>query len=270
MDANAMFDIQSNMVEGDLKNLQNTINGIIIGAGISEKLNIRLNENITVISSIGRVSIMKVVGIFQSGNMFTSKSHSYMNLQAAQQLMGQGSNFITEIYVNIKDPEKAVQYLNYFENISGYHVEDWKTANESLVAAGKTRTLMLTGISLAILLVATFGIYNILNMTIMEKMNDIAILKATGFSGKHVIRIFVSEALVMGLMGISVGLMLATLLVYLLSRVYVGGDFGYFPIRHEPSVFIAGILIGLLATFGAGYIPARKAAKIDPVKIFRK
>lgn len=269
-EANAMFDIQSNMVEGDLNSLLNTPNGILIGAGIAESLNIRLNENITVISSVGTVKVMKVVGIFKTTSLFAGKSQSYMNFQTARQLMGQGPDYVTDIYVKIADPAAAPQYVAQLEKLTGYHAEDWKMANESFVAAGKTRSIMLRAISFAILLVAAFGIYNILNMTIMEKMNDIAILKATGFSGNHVVTIFVTEALVVGVMGIIGGLLLATLFIHLLSRVYVGGDFGYFPIAVEPDVFIAGIFIGLFATFGAGYIPARKAARIDPVTIFRK
>ena len=77
-------------------------------------------------------------------------------------------------------------------------MEDWKEANETFVAASKTRSVMMRSISAAILPVAAFGIYNILNMTIMQKLNDIAILKATGFSGKDVIKIFVMEAVIMG------------------------------------------------------------------------
>lgn len=269
-DANALFDIQSNMVEGNFNALTNTPNGILLGAGIAENLNVHLNENISVVSSIGTVKVMKVVGIFKTSSLFLGKSQSYMNFQTARQLMGQGPDYVTDIYVKLREPEKAPHYVASLENLTGYHVEDWQTANESFVAAGKTRSIMMRAISFAILLVAAFGIYNILNMTIMEKMNDIAILKATGFSGKHVITIFVSEAMVVGTMGIIGGLGFATLFITLLSRVYVGGDFGYFPITYEPAVYIAGIIIGLVVTFGAGYIPARRAARIDPVTIFRK
>jgi lipoprotein-releasing system permease protein len=58
--------------------------------------------------------------------------------------------------------------------------------------------------------------------------------------------------------------------VNLLQKVYIGADIGYFPIRFEPWVFLRGSMIGLAITFLAGYIPARKAAKVDPVAIFRK
>jgi len=270
MEANSMFDIQSTMVEGNLQDLQNVANGIIIGIGIANKLNLHLNETVPVISSMGVRKVMRVVGIFETHNSITDKSKSYMNLAAAQQLMSEGPSYVTDIYVNIKDPTVVEKYRKEFEEMSGYKVEDWKEANETLVAAAKMRTVMMRVISTAILLVAAFGIYNILNMTIMQKLNDIAILKATGFSGPDVIKIFVSEAFIMGFFGTVAGLGLASLLVNLLSRVYIGGDIGYFPISFEPPVFALGAFVGLFVTVFAGFIPAKNAAKVDPVEIFRK
>lgn len=107
-------------------------------------------------------------------------------------------------------------------------------------------------------------------MTVSQKINDIAILKAMGFKGKDVIRIFVTQAVSIGVMGVIGGVILATILITLLKRVYVGGDIGYFPIDYEALKFVQGIGIGLIITFFAGYIPAKKAANVDPVAILRK
>jgi lipoprotein-releasing system permease protein len=269
-EADAMFKITETMVEGHVENLESVSNGILVGVGIADKLNLRLNDNLTVISSLGAGKVMKVVGIFKTSNSITDKTKSYMNLSAAQQLLREGPSYVTDIYVNIKEPDKVTEYKGNIEKLTGYKVEDWKEANETFVAASKTRSVMMRSISAAILLVAAFGIYNILNMTIMQKLNDIAILKATGFSGKDVIKIFVTEALIMGSFGTAIGLMIASILVNLLSHVYIGGDIGYFPIGFEPSIVLLGAIVGMVVTTGAGFIPARNAAKVDPVEIFRK
>ena len=270
VEADAMFDVQSSMVVGDLKTLLNTPNGIILGVGIADKLNIKTNDNISLISSIGVIKLMKVVGLFKTSNSVTDKSKSYVNLASAQQLLGEGPNYVTDIYVNIKDPESAPQYATFLSSLTNYSSEDWKSANELFVAGKSIRAIMFTVISWAILLVAAFGIYNILNMTIAQKLNDIAILKANGFSGQDVVFIFVMEAMVMGVIGTIIGLLLAFLVVTLLSKIYIGADIGYFPIQFEPVISLTGGGIGILVTFFAGYIPARKAAKVDPVAIFRK
>jgi lipoprotein-releasing system permease protein len=270
LEANAMFNIQSTMVEGNLRDLLNNSNGILLGVRIAEKLNVKLDDNISITSSIGTIKLMKVVGFFKTYNTATDESKSYMNLEAAQELLQQGPGYVTDINVNIKDPTKSSKYVSALKDITGYAVEDWKVANVIASTGGKVRTIMIMGISFGILLVAAFGIYNIINMTISQKLNDIAILKATGFSGRDVIKIFTGEALIMGIIGTFFGFLFSIGIIYLLSLVYIGGDIGYLPIHFELSISTGGIVLGLLITLAAGYLPAHKAAKVDPISIFRR
>ncbi|MFA5299479.1 MAG: FtsX-like permease family protein [Lutibacter sp.] len=270
IDANAMFNIQSTMLAGDVRNLLSTSNGILLGVGIAEKLNIKLYDNINITSSIGVVKMMKVEGIFKTSNSNIDLTKSYINLAISQQLMKESSSYLTDILVNINDPNKAPEYSKKLKKLTIYKVEDWQSANEQSMSNKKTRQVMFGSISLAILLVAAFGIYNIINMTVKEKLNDIAILKATGFSGKDVINIFLKESLIMGIIGTSFGLLLAAGLIKFVSGIYIGGDREYFPIGFESPIFLIGGILGIVLTLGAGYIPAIGAAKIDPIEIFRK
>jgi lipoprotein-releasing system permease protein len=269
-EADKMFSIASTMVEGKMENLKTTPNGILIGVGIAKKMSVATGSTISITSSKNVTKIMKVVGLFQTRNSATDKTKSYVNISAAQQLLSEGPSYVSDINIDIADYDKAGNYSAKFSELTGYKAEDWKTANETLVAASNMRNVMVAVISMSILLVAGFGIYNILNMTISQKINEIAILKAMGFQGRDVIRIFVKQALLIGLMGIVMGLTLAAVLVVLLSKVYVGGDIGYFPIGFEPFVFVRGVLFGFVVTLLAGYLPAKKAANVDPVSIFRK
>lgn len=270
IEANAMFNIESTMLAGNIRDLKTTPNGIILGVEIAQNLNIQLNDYISIISSIGVVKVLKVIGIFKTNNSEIDLTKSYINLPIAQQLLKQNTSYVTDIYVNITNPDKAPEYTRNFSTLTGYKAEDWQSANESIMASKKTRKVMMGSISFAILLVAAFGIYNIINMTIKEKLNDIAILKAIGFSGKDVLNIFLKETLIMGLIGTVMGLIIATILVHFLSGVYVGGDIGYFPIQFEPQIYFMGTMIGIFLTLAAGYIPAQNAAKVDPIEIFRK
>lgn len=269
-EANSMFNIKSFMVEGDLDLLKSNPNGIVIGSGISGKMNLAINDNINLTSSKGINRTFKVVGIFKTNNSATDKTKSYINLSASQQLLKQGNSYITDINVNVTDPEIAEKVATKLTQITGYKAEGWQQANETLMATNKMRKLIITFVSLTILLIAGFGIYNILNMTVSQKINDIAILKAMGFKGKDVIRIFVTQAISIGVMGVIGGVIMATILITILKRVYLGGDIGYFPVDYEPQKFAQGIVIGLIITFFAGYIPAKKAANVDPVEILRK
>ena len=269
-EANMMYNIKSFMAEGNFDLLKSNPNGIIIGSGIAEKMNAKIGDNINLTSSKSVNKTYKVVGIFKTNNSKVDKSNSYVNLASSQQLLKEGASYITDINVNIVDPEKAKAIAEKISNITGYKAEGWKEANETFMAANKMRKMIITFVSLTILLVAGFGIYNILNMTVSQKINDIAILKAMGFKGKDVIRIFVTQAVTIGIMGVIGGMIMATVLITFLKKVYVGGDIGYFPIDYEPTKYLQGVVIGLVITFFAGYIPAKKAEKVDPVTIFRK
>lgn len=269
-EADKMFNIGTTVVEGSIQDLKNTPNGILLGVGIAAKMSVRRGDNITITSSRNVTKVMKVVGLFQSNNSQIDKTKSYINISAAQQLLQEGADYVSDINISVTNPDNAPNYSAKFSDLTGYKAEDWKAANATLVAAANMRRIMITVIALSILLVAGFGIYNILNMTITQKINDIAILKAMGFRGRDVVRIFVQQAMIIGLIGILIGVVLAALLVFQLSRTYVGGDIGYFPIRFEWSVFFRGLVFGLIVTLGAGYIPAKKAANVDPVSIFRR
>lgn len=267
---NAMFNLQSYIVDGHYSNLSDYQNGVIVGVGIADKLNLKVNDNLTVTSAMGVNKLMKIVALLQTGNANIDKTLAYVNLPIAQQLQKQNPSYITDIYVNFKNYEQTKSYISKYQQLTGYDIEDWETANAAAAAANKMRKMMAMAISMSIMLVAAFGIYNILNMTIMEKLNDIAILKALGFSGKDIVKIFVTEAIIIGLIGIAFGLVLAVILINLMSNMWVGGDVGFFPIRVFPKYFGIGIVFGLVVTFLAGYLPARKAALLDPISIFRK
>ncbi len=269
-EADKMFRISTFTVQGSIADLSTHQDGIIIGSGIAEKMNLLTGDKINMTSSKGINLTLTVVGIFKTNNSKEDKTKSYVNLATGQQFLKENNAYVTDINVNIDNPDRAPQVAKELTNLTGYKAEDWIAANETYMAASRIRKIVIMFISFTLLIVSSFGIYNILNMTVSQKINDIAILKAMGFNGGDVIRIFVYQALTIGALGVMLGVLLALILVQALQHVYIGGDIGYFPIRFEPWVFVRGIFIGLFITFLAGYVPAKKAAKVDPVSIFRK
>ncbi len=268
--ADPMFNIKSTIVEGDFDRMQGNPNAIAIGSGIAEKLSLKINDNINISSPKGVNRNLKVTAIFKTNNSAIDKTKSYINLATTQQLLLENNTYVTDINVNVKDPNTASSIAPKLTMLTGYKSEGWREANETIMAAFRMRRIIITLVSNTLLIVAGFGIYNILNMTVSQKINDIAILKAMGFKGKDVIRIFLTQALSIGVMGVIGGMIMAAVLVTLLKKVYIGGDIGFFPIDYELTKFIQGTVVGMIITFFAGYLPARKAAQVDPVSIFRK
>ena len=150
---------------------------------------------------------------------------------------------------------------------------DIQTANAQFETGTAVRNLITYAVSITLLIVAGFGIYNILNMLIYEKMNDIAILKATGFSGKDVQLIFMSQAMIIGfvggILGLLVGFGLAKFIGTIPFQTEALPTIETYPINMNPMFFVIGFSFAMISTFLAGYLPSKKARKIDPVKIIR-
>ncbi len=266
----SMFNTAKYMVAGTVDALAQNNDGIIIGSGIAEKLNLGIADNLTMTSSFGVTKTFQIVGIFTTGSSMTDDSKCYVTVSRAQQLLREGPAYISSLLVNTIDPDRTGEFQQQLQQRTEYRVEDWKTSNADVLAGDRTQGAMMMAISMSILLVAGFGIYNILSSTITQKINDIAILKATGFLGRDVVRIFVTEALIMGFIGTVAGLGLGALMIQAMSKTYMGGPVGYFPIRVEAHLLLRSFLLSILITLGAGYFPARKAARVDPVEIFRR
>lgn len=269
-EANRMFSLETMMVEGHWQGLQSHPNGILIGSGVAEKMSLKVGDNLNLTSSKSVNKNLQVKGIFKTSNSKIDKSTAYVNLATAQQLLKENADYVTDVNINLHDYERSLPVAGELSGVTGYTAEGFEQSNETLMTGNRMRKIVMIAISTTLLVVAGFGIYNILNMTVSQKINDIAILKAMGFRGKDVITVFVTQALSIGIMGVLGGMVMAVVLISLVKRVYIGGDIGYFPIDYEWSKFLQGAGIGLVITFFAGYIPAKKAAKVDPVSIFRK
>ena len=171
--------------------------------------------------------------------------------------------------LSIAAPAVAREYANLF----GCDAEDIQTANSQFETGSFIRSLISYAVGIVLLIVAGFGIYNILNMMIYEKMDTIAILKATGFSGSDVRKIFLGIALTIGLLGGLLGLLLGFALSLLIDQVPFNTaalpTVTTYPVSYNPKFYMIGIAFSLVTTYLAGFFPARKASRVDPVIIIR-
>lgn len=264
-----MFDITSGIISGTVKSLENNPNGIIIGVGLSQKLNVKNGDYITLTTANGSSKRLEVVGVFKTTIKGVDNTKSYTNIPVVQQLLHKDRSYITDIYINIKDYSNT-SIAKTIATQTGYTIETWQSTNEQSLAGKKIRDIIANSVVITILIVAGFGIYNILNMVIYEKIKEIAILKATGFQGAHVVSIFIRQALLIGIIGGLAGLLFGWLISFVVSKTYIGlGNVSYLPIAFQAKHYIQGALFGIITAFFAGYIPAAKASRIDPVQIIR-
>ncbi len=268
-----LYDLAGKITEGKLQNLLTTTNGLIMGSGLAAKLNTHTGDLVTLTTPYGSTMRFRVVGLFTIGISAIDDVKGYVNLTTVQQLMGKDRSYITDINIKLNNNEAAIPIAIALSKMTGYKADDWQTANSSVMASNLIRNVLTYVVSVTLLIVAGFGIYNIMNMTIANKMKDIAILKAQGFERKDIIEIFLSQSVVIGSLGAMLGILLGFILSYILSRMpFPESQFvalKYYPVVFRPLYYLFGFLFGVSTTFLAGLMPSVKAAKIDPVIILR-
>jgi lipoprotein-releasing system permease protein len=273
IEENKLFNLREKMKEGRIEDLKANHDGIIMGRGLARKLNIKTGDRVVITTPQGYTMTLKVVGLFQMGLGAVDNVRSYANLSTVQTILQQDHFYITDINIKLRDLHQATSIAPRFQRVFGYKAEDWQTANATFLTGNIIRNILTYSVSITLLVVAGFGIYNILNMTIMNKMKDIAILKAMGFAGKDVKRIFMIQSLVIGVFGSIMGLVIGYALSVLISKApFNGGDFislDHLPVNFSPTYYLIGIVFGVATTSLAGYLPSRKAAHVDPIEILR-
>ena len=267
---NQLFKTVDYMVEGDFYTLDKRADGIILGKGLADKMAIKMNNTITLSTPNGQTKSFKVVGIFETGALAADRGKAIISIQTARQFFAKNRSYATEMQIGIQDYNQARRIAESIASLTPYKVEAWQEGNEQLDSSSFLRDILAIAVSLTILIVAGFGIYNIMNMTVNEKIKEIAILKAMGFDGSDITTIFVSQAVFIGFIGGLIGLVLGNIIIRLLDQVpFKIGTMDTLPVSYRPQDYIMAIVCGLLFTFIAGYLPAKKASRLDPVEILR-
>jgi lipoprotein-releasing system permease protein len=268
-----LSNIQDYIVQGTPEALKNNDSGILLGAGLADKMSLSVGDRIQISTIKGDIFPLKIVGIYQSGIADIDNIQSYTNLKTVQRILGEAENYVTDINVKLYDISKAEPMSHRLEHQFKVKATDINEANAQFETGSNIRNLITYAVSITLLIVAGFGIYNILNMLIYEKMKDIAILKATGFSGTDVQLIFMSQAMIIGALGGVLGLLVGYLLSRLIDNVAFETEalptITTYPINYNIMYYVIGISFALLSTFIAGYLPSNKARRIDPVQIIR-
>ena len=270
---NKLFSFHEYVTTGNFMDIVNIPNSIILGKVAAEKMLAEIGDLIQVTTPKGERMQLKVVGYFQSGLQDIDKVQSYCSIATTQKLLGKTNNFITDLQLKLTDMEAAPRIAKEYQKLYEIDAIDIQTANAQFDTGSSIRTLISYAVGITLLIVSGFGIYNILNMMIFEKMDSIAILKATGFSGREVKYVFITIGVLIGLIGGLFGLLFgfgfSILIDNLPFNTAAMPTVTTFPVNYNPKFYIIGTLFSIITTYLAGYFPAKKASKIDPVIIIR-
>lgn len=264
--------IEEKLTQGSLEALAANPNGIVIGEGLAKKFGLSMGSVVNAASPGGEVRTLKVVGIFRTGNASYDENQTFVLLKRAQGLLDR-ANRVNRFIIQLDDPYAAREVAAVIERQVGYKAVSWQESTEDLMSVLLVRNLIMYSVVSAILVVASFGIYNTISTIVMEKIHDIAILKSMGFHARDIRRIFLAEGVILGVLGSLFGVTLGMGLMWLLAQVEIkppgASDLVHLPIYWGWEQYLLAVGFALASAVGAAYLPARKAGRVQPVAILR-
>ncbi len=297
-----VMDIGKNIEAGNLNNLttpekvllksqtsitsgKDNLPGIIIGRELNKILHLGVGDVVTLFSPLGELSPFgpmpksrkfKIVGIFYSGMYEFDQKFVYVHLSEAQKFFGLMEN-VTGIEITVNDINKTLEMGEKIsQKIGGYpyKVRNWMEMNRNLFSAIKLEKIVMFIILAFIVLVASFNIISTLIMVVIERSKEIAILKTIGAKNSSVIRVFITEGLIIGIFGTIFGEIAGYLLCKGLSAYQFQLDPEVYyittlPVLINPLEFALVAIAAVVISFVATIYPAYQAARLKPTEGLR-
>jgi lipoprotein-releasing system permease protein len=257
--------------------------GIVLGELVARNLDVAVGDRVTLLfidsvadtffGAFPRPRVARVIGTYSVGLQEFDEGYGFVSLEFARKLTQNGQ----QIQLRLHDADRAPAIARAIEAEFGeaYYALEWQSTNQLLFSA---LWLEKAGLSLAVGLIVAVAALNIvasLILLVMEKSRDIAILKTMGLSPPRVMRVFMFQGLIIGLVGTSAGGGLGLLASWALDRYQIIKiSMDVYQVAHLPFVvrpldFALVMLSAVVICFVATVYPSRRAARLDPVQALR-
>lgn len=264
--------IEKDMLRGSLQDLRAAANGLIIGETLATRLGVEVGDSVIAVSPRGVSLQMKIVGIFRTGLVSLDLSAGYALLKVNQVLQDR-PNVVNQVLLRLADVTQAEPLARRIEARFGDRTESWEEQNQNILTVFVIQNAIMYSVTGAILLVAAFGIYNIISTVVFEKTRDIAILKSLGFTERDIQLLFLLQGMIAGLLGAILGCVIGQVMIEGLGQVRFGTQTpagnDRFLLAQDWRIFAVASVFAIASAALAAFVPARRAARLDPVQIVR-
>jgi lipoprotein-releasing system permease protein len=242
---------------------------ILIGTELAQDLGATLGDKLRVTTASGSAQVVQIAGIFDFGNKGVNERNVYVTLRVAQSLFDLAGG-VSSLEVNVSDPFAAERVAQTIHAQTDLQADSWIRTNEQFFSAISAQTLSNNFIRFFVALTAALGIASVLVVSVVQKSREIGILRAMGTSRGQILRVFLIQGAVMGLVGSLCGSVLGFVFLNFWRGIARNPDgTPMFIVNFEPMLFVyaaaGATLIGTLAAM----VPARRAARLDPVVAIR-
>ena len=261
------------MIAGKFTDIAFGGNRVILGDELMKRLGAGMQQNILISVGTHRPVPFKVVGRFYSGSRGLDLQ-AFASLNDVQRV-NHTPNYVNEIGVRLKDYKEADTLARTWAKLGPERVESWGDQNLNIQSVFSIQNALKISMIMTVLIVAGFGIYNILNMTVNQKRQDIAILRAQGYDTFDIVMLFFSQGMIVGICGTILGLICGYLFCRWLQTLSFmlatpSNPQGHLHISLSIWIYLQATGLALLSAAIASVLPARAAGKLTPIDIIRQ
>lgn len=262
----------SQLIDGDFNDFRSNPNSVIIGNRLAEVFSVAPGDTIRLLSPGGEYWRFTVAAIARSGVSSIDSSRVYTQARVAQRLLKKPYSASMIIY-KLRDPERAPALATQFESLFQHDTQSWQDREEGNLQIFSTlRITAAVTVSLVILL-AGFGIFNVLTMSVLSKVKEIAILRSMGYRRSDISAIFLWQGGLVAAVGSLIGCVAGALMTWGISRipVHIRGLLytDHLVVSWDWRHYLWATLLAVIAVFMASYVPSRRAAQLPPVDTLR-
>ncbi|HET9417864.1 MAG TPA: ABC transporter permease [Chthoniobacterales bacterium] len=265
-------DILQQLIAGKYDDFRNNTTSLIVGSRLAEFLGVQTGDTMQLLSPSGEYWRFTVAGIARAGVGAIDATRVYAHARVAQTLLQRPFGASIIIY-KLRNPDRAPALAKHFENLFQHSAESWQDREESTLQLFLTlRASAAITVSLIILL-AGFGIFNVLTMSVLSKVKEIAILRSMGYRRIDISAIFLWQGALIAAAGSLLGCALGAVLTWMIGRIpirirgLIYAD--HFLVSWDWRHYLSATLLAIVAVFIASYVPARRAALLAPVATLR-
>lgn len=236
----------------------------MIGTLLADELGLRVGDKLRLETGQAQSTVMSIAAVFELGVRELDSRYVYLDMKQAQSLLKLPGG-VTVIDLTVPEIFSAEDIAARIARLTGLKAESWMETNAQLMSALSAQRLSTTMISVFVALSVAFGIASVLSVSVVQRTREIGILRATGATRQQILRVFLIQGALFGLLGALIGILVS----YLLVGVFNTFGPGLFYIPIPDSLLVMALLLATLTGTMASAVPSRRAARLDPVEAIR-
>lgn len=265
-------DFAKQVNRGSIEDFRNDPNGCCVGQSLAERMNLVQGQDVFIRGPNNETRRFRVDVIYETGVWDFDIKNVFVHLRTAQSILHE-PYFVSFMLVKLTDPDRAPEMADEFRDLLSHSADSWQARQSGNLHLFEALRLSAAIVVSMIILLSGFGIFNVLSLSVMQRVKEIAILRSMGYDRRDIASIFLWQGVCVAVIGITAGWALGAVLTYTISKIPVNFRgilrTDYFIVDWSVYHYLAAAVLAGIAVFIASYVPARRASRLEPVDTLR-